>query len=86
MKKQALFITAILALSLGSVLAQTQTTPTTSTPTASTTPTTNEQKATETCTQQGLTGAALDECVKQEVMKLTSAKPAAPAQPTQTGN
>lgn len=64
-----------------------ETTATTTATAKGTTPTAEEQ-AKVTCEKQGLTGYALDECVKKEVAKVSSSKPAvaptttAPAQPS----
>lgn len=87
-KLSKLFAVAVLTVSFAGAFAAgpTATTGTTATPTTTAkgaTPTAEEQ-AKVTCQKQGLTGYALDECVKKEMTKVSSGKPATTTTTTTT--
>ena len=66
MKKLTLLVGLMMGLHSGSVLAEGQTQAATTDTTV-----TAEAKAKDTCTQKGLTGTQLDECVKKELQAKT---------------
>lgn len=79
-----LAMVAVLLSSFASAFAQQKTTQPTQLMQPTQAKQTPEEKAKATCKQQGLAGMAFDNCVKTELAKVSSSKPAAPATTTTT--